>query len=98
MSPSKTASVTEDPAMAAVLLLARLLLAAVFAAAGVTKLADRSGTQRAIGDFGVPGFLARPLAVLLPLAEFVVAVALLPRASAWWGGVGALVLLLLFSV
>ncbi len=33
----------------------RLLLAAVFALAGVAKLADRRGTRRAVVDFGIPG-------------------------------------------
>jgi peroxiredoxin len=37
------------------------------------------------------------LAVVLPLAEVAVAIALLPAATAWWGAVGALTLLLLFS-
>jgi len=36
------------------------------------------------------------LSVLLPLTELALAVMLLPRASAWWGAVGALVLFLLF--
>ena len=49
-------------------------------------------------DFGVPARLATPLGTLLPLAELVVAVALLLPISAWWGGLGALLLLLLFVV
>src|SRR5437667_6489766 len=40
--------------MGGVLLSARLLLAAVFAVAGVTKLADRAGTAESIVNFGVP--------------------------------------------
>jgi methylamine dehydrogenase accessory protein MauD len=82
--------------MDVVLLLARLLLAAVFVVAGVTKLADREGSRRAMADFGVPTLLTTPLAVLLPLAELAVAAALIPAFSAWWGAAGALVLLLLF--
>jgi len=81
-----------------VLLVARLLLAVVFAVAGEAKLADRVGSQRALTDFGVPTSLAAPLGLLLPLAEFAVAVALIPTATAWWGALGALVLLLLFIV
>jgi peroxiredoxin len=73
-----------------------LLLAAVFVVAGVAKLADREGSRRAVADFGVPGALAAPLGVLLPLAELAVAVALIPTSTAFWGAVGALVLLLLF--
>ena len=78
------------------LLLARLLLAAVFMVAGAAKLADREGSGRALADFGVPTSLATPLGVLLPLAELAVAAALIPAATAWWGAAGALVLLLLF--
>ena len=80
------------------LLAARLLLSVVFAVAGLAKLADRAGSRRALIDFGVPSTLASPLGVLLPLAELVVAAALLPVASAWYGALGALSLLLLFVV
>ena len=78
------------------LLVARLLLAGVFAVAGLAKLADRAGTRRAVADFGAPGRLASPLALLLPLAELAVAVALIPKSAAWWGAVGALALLVIF--
>jgi uncharacterized membrane protein YphA (DoxX/SURF4 family)/thiol-disulfide isomerase/thioredoxin len=83
--------------MGLVLLLARLLLAVVFVVAGLAKLADRSGSRQALRDFGVPALLAAPLGILLPLAELAVAVALVPTVSAWWGALGALLLLLLFS-
>ena len=79
-------------------LFARLLLAAVFVVAGIAKLADRGASRRAITDFGVPAALAGPLAILLPLAELGVAVALIPTVTAFWGAVGALTLLLLFVV
>jgi peroxiredoxin/uncharacterized membrane protein YphA (DoxX/SURF4 family) len=78
------------------LLLARLLLAAVFAVAGLAKLADLTGSRQAMRDFGAPVWLAAPLGLLLPVAELAVAVALIPNISAWWGALGALVLLLLF--
>jgi peroxiredoxin len=81
-----------------VLLLARLLLAVVFVIAGLAKLVDRAGSQQALIDFGVPARLVTPLAILLPLAELAVAGALIPTASAWWGALGALALLLLFVV
>jgi thiol-disulfide isomerase/thioredoxin len=84
--------------MQIVLLAARLLLSGVFGAAGSAKLADRAGSRQALIDFGVPRVLAAPLGVLLPLAELVVAVALLPVASAWYGALGALSLLLLFII
>src|SRR5229473_3228526 len=82
--------------MDVVLFIARLLLAAVFIVAGFAKLADLPGSRQALRDFGVPAVLANPFGVLLPLAEIAVAVALIPSASAWWGALGALALLLLF--
>jgi peroxiredoxin/uncharacterized membrane protein YphA (DoxX/SURF4 family) len=82
--------------MDVVLLLTRLLLASVFAVAGVAKLADRKGSRQAAVDFGVPTPLATPLAVLLPLAELTVACALIPASTAPWGAAGALALLLVF--
>ena len=82
--------------MSLVLLLARVLLTAVFIIASLAKLADLSGSRQALHDFGVPARLAAPFGVLLPLCELAVAVALLPAVSAWWAAVGALALLLLF--
>ena len=78
------------------LLFARLLLSGVFLVAGVAKLADREGSRQAVVGFGVPGALAAPLAIFLPLAELAVAAALIPTATAFWGALGALALLLLF--
>lgn len=78
------------------LLLARLVLATVFVLAGLAKLADHAGSRQTLLAFGVPAPLARPLSVLLPLAELVVALALISSARAWWGALGALALLLLF--
>jgi peroxiredoxin/uncharacterized membrane protein YphA (DoxX/SURF4 family) len=75
------------------LLLVRLLLAATFGVAGVAKLADRSGTRAAVAAFGLPERLAGVGAVVLPLGELAVATALIPLGSAWWGAVGAAVLL-----
>jgi methylamine dehydrogenase accessory protein MauD len=83
--------------MDATLLGARLVLALVFAVAGVAKLTDWAGSRRAIVDFGVPAALAGPLGILLPLAELAIAAALLPTTTAWWGAIGALVLLLIFA-
>jgi uncharacterized membrane protein YphA (DoxX/SURF4 family)/peroxiredoxin len=80
------------------LVIARLLLAAVFVIAGVTKLADRSGTRQALADFDVPRRLARPLLLLLPAAELAAATALVFPTTARWGAAGCLVLLALFVV
>src|SRR5919202_2662837 len=83
--------------MDALVLLARMLLAAVFVVTGVAKLVDREGSRRAVTDFGVPAALATSIAILLPLAELAVAIALVPTATALWGAVGALVLLFIFA-
>ncbi len=80
------------------LLLARLILAGVFAVAGIAKLMDRDGARAALTGFGVPERLARPLAVSLPVVELGVALALLPLVTAFWGAIGALVLLGLFVI
>jgi peroxiredoxin len=82
--------------MAAALLMARLVLAAVFLLAGLAKLADLAGSRQTLREFGLPARLTAPFGILLPLAELAVAVALVPLGAAWWGGLGALALLLLF--
>lgn len=82
--------------MEMMLLLARLLLSGIFAVAGLAKLADRAGSQQALLDFGLPARLATSLGVLLPVVELVISILLIPVATAWWGAVGALVLLLFF--
>jgi hypothetical protein len=84
--------------MDAALLIARLVLAAVFTLAGVAKLSDLKGSRRAIVDFGVPSAIVAPLGLLLPLAELSVAATLLPASTAWWGALGALALLSVFVV
>lgn len=73
-----------------------MLLATLFVVAGMSKLADRTGSTRAISDFGIPTTLAPALGLFLPLVELAVAATLLPASTAWWGAIGALVLLLLF--
>src|SRR5947207_15645713 len=82
--------------MTLLLVFARLLLCVVFLIAGLAKLADLARSRQALRDFGVPSRLADPFGLLLPLAELAVAVALLLPATAWWGALGALALLLLF--
>jgi uncharacterized membrane protein YphA (DoxX/SURF4 family) len=80
-----------------VLIAARLVMAATFAVAGAAKLADRRGARRAVGDFGVPQFVAGPVGTALPLAELAIAIGLLPDASARWSALAALGLLAAFS-
>jgi thiol-disulfide isomerase/thioredoxin len=78
------------------LLIARLLLAGVFALAGLTKLADLDGSRAGVAGFGVPERLARPTGTVLPIGELVVAGLLLSTGWARWGAVGAIVLLAIF--
>ena len=78
-------------------LIARLILAVVFAVAAVGKLADREGTRNALVEFGMPLSLVRPGAVALPFAELTVSAFLLVGPVAVWGAMGALVLLTFFS-
>jgi len=83
--------------MGPIVLLARLLLAAIFLLAAVAKLRDREGSRDALREFGLPAALARPAAVLLPLAELAVAVLLLPAATARAAAAAALGLLCVFT-
>ena len=82
--------------MTTAVLAIRMLLAAVFAVAGIAKLRDLEGSRAAMRDFGVPVRLAGVAGVVLPLAELAVAVALVPTDSARWAAVAALLLLLAF--
>ena len=82
--------------MGTLLLAARMLLAAVFAVAGVAKLLDQPGSRRSLVGFGVPNTAIPAIAVLLPLAELAIAAALVPVDSARWGALAALLLLLCF--
>jgi len=80
------------------LLFCRILLAGVFSVAGIAKLLDPVGSRQAILAFGIPAIYAAPLVIILPLVELAVAVALVPVSTAWWGGIMAFMLLLLFVV
>jgi len=77
---------------------ARLVLALVFLVAGWAKLSDRPGSQRAVADFGFPESLARPIGILLPIAELATAIALLVSAWSRVGGASAVALLAFFVV
>jgi len=82
--------------MTTAVLAIRMLLAAVFAVAGIAKLRDLEGSRAAMRDFGVPAKFAGPAGVLLPIAELAVAVGLVPTATARWAAIGAFLLLLAF--
>src|SRR5215207_5423882 len=82
--------------MDALLLVARLILAAVFVVSGVSKLFDLSGSQSAMRAFGVPERFTRAGGIALPIAEIVIAVLLIPVSTARWGALLALILLAVF--
>ena len=84
--------------MEALLLAARLILAAVFLVSGIAKLLDRSGGTAAMRSFGVPASLAQPAGILLPIVEILVAILLIPVATAQWGALLALLLLAVFII
>lgn len=78
------------------LLIIRLLLAVVFALAGIGKLLDLKGSKKALRDFGAPAVLIGTLAVLLPAAELFAAGLLLFAETSWFGALAGSVLLLIF--
>lgn len=78
------------------MLLVRIFLAAIFTLAGIGKLLDLEGSEKAVKDFGVPNNLAKTFAVALPVAELIIAVLLLPVSTAWFGAIGGFLLLLVF--
>ncbi len=69
---------------------------AIFALAGIGKLLDLKGSEKAVKDFGTPEEFAKFFAVALPFAEIVFAVCLLFVETSWVGAIGALILLLSF--
>ena len=82
--------------MEVILLLIRLFLFGVFILAGVTKLLDRAGSEKAVRDFGVPEDLAKPVATALPVAEIVIGLLFLFVGTSWLGAIGGLLLLMVF--
>jgi len=79
------------------LLVARLVLATVFGAAGAAKVSGRDGTRATAAAFGVPAGLTGPVTLALPAAELLIAAALIPASSAALAGWAALALLAVFS-
>jgi thiol-disulfide isomerase/thioredoxin/uncharacterized membrane protein YphA (DoxX/SURF4 family) len=82
--------------MEVILLLTRVFLFAVFALAGIGKLLDLKGAEKAVKEFGVPDAFAKPVSIALPVAELLFALLLLPVSTAWFGAVGAFLLLAVF--
>lgn len=76
------------------LLIVRFILAFVFVLTGVMKLIDKDSSRQAMTDFGIPAILAPSFGLLLPIVELGIAAMLIPTATAWWGAIGAIGLLL----
>ncbi len=84
--------------MNTLLLVVRLVLAAVFAVAALGKVADREGAREAVRDFGIARPLAGPIALALPLLELAIAGGVVVVDSAAWSALAAGALLLAFCV
>lgn len=84
--------------MSAGFIAVRLLLAAVFLFAGGAKIVNPAGLREVLPDFGLPSRFGVPVAKFLPLIELIVAAALIPSSTAWYGASGALALLTLFTI
>jgi methylamine dehydrogenase accessory protein MauD len=80
------------------LLIARLGLAGIFALAACGKLSDLDGFRRTVEEFGVPARVVRPIGLLLPLAELVIAASLIPVATAPSAALAAALLLGVFCI
>lgn len=83
--------------MESLIVIARLVLVAVFATAGVAKLVDSTGFRNGLAGFGVPFGLHRPVAAALPWIELTVSALLLLPATVWWAGLAALLCLSAFT-
>jgi uncharacterized membrane protein YphA (DoxX/SURF4 family) len=82
--------------LALAVLILRIVLAAVFLAAALAKLASLRRTWARVRLFGIPETLAWPVAIGLPVTELLIAVLLIPDPTARAGGVLAAVALLAF--
>lgn len=82
--------------MEILLLIIRLSLAAIFALAGIGKLLDLKGSEKAVKDFGVPEILAKPFSIFLPITEIAIAFSLLFVETSWFGAIAGSLLFLVF--
>lgn len=83
--------------METLVVIARLVLLAVFAVAGVAKLVDPAGFKNGLASFAVPFGLHRPVAAALPWIELAIAAPLLLPDTVWWAGLAALLCLVAFT-
>src|SRR4051794_14745051 len=80
------------------LLILRLGLAGVFGVAGIAKLFDPAGSEKAFNEFGLPPVLAKPMTIILPAVELAIALSLLFVSSSWYGAIAAGLLLGAFII
>ncbi|MGN6030103.1 MAG: redoxin domain-containing protein [Thermomicrobiales bacterium] len=80
------------------LLVIRIGLAGVLLTASIGKLIDlrNPAGREAMEAFGIPASLAPAAAIALPILELVLGLLLLPVGTAWWAGLGTLLLMLVF--
>jgi uncharacterized membrane protein YphA (DoxX/SURF4 family)/thiol-disulfide isomerase/thioredoxin len=83
--------------MTALFLFPAFVMAATFALAGAAKLSKMRVFSTELVDLGIPAALAPALAILLPVVEISVAIALIPGDSARWAAFAALALLTVFT-
>lgn len=83
--------------MDTILTLLAFALATVFAASGIAKLADLSGTRTAFLGFGLPSNMVPLLSMLIPILELVASIGLLIPSASRPSGILALTLLLGFT-
>lgn len=79
--------------MEVLILLLKAILAGVFLIAGIGKLLDRQGSEKALADFEVPAGMVKPAAAILPWFEIAIAAALLLPSTSLLASVAAAVLL-----
>jgi methylamine dehydrogenase accessory protein MauD len=77
--------------------LAAMTLGEVLLVAGVSKLADPSGSRRAVADFGVPSRFSPAVGLLVPVLELGTAAVLFSGYGARFAGLAAVTLLLAFA-
>lgn len=82
--------------MSEVLLIIRLGLFAIFALAGIGKLMDLEGSEKAVKGFGVPNALAKPIGIGLPIFELLLAFLFLFVSTSWFAAVVAVLLIAVF--
>lgn len=82
--------------MSVIIVTLQFALGGVLAVAAVGKFLDLPGSRQAVRDFGVPKRFANPLGTALPAVELLLAILLLPGATARWAALGAMLLFLAF--